>query len=514
MNHRAKPLSNELEQSAQWHGDETAIRELGADRTVTYRELDERANAIGDALHERGVREKDRVAIVLYNTVEFPEVLFACHKRGFIPVAINGRFGADTFTYVFEQLNPAAIVYDAALGDVAEAATDAETNSEMVVVADDLDQTHDADVTVRALREAGSVSSPPRPLVSKDEVSYMFYTSGTTGRPKAVAHSIRSARERTDTAIETSGISSESTSLLLLPLFHGGGLDVTLRPAVATGAELLIGRDIDDEMALDAIEAYDVTDVRSVATQMQRFSIRDDVGERDLSSVEAWRHSGGILTESDARTFRETLTQNIYNAYGSSEGGTNSILRPDDLPIHAGTVGRPTVGDTIRVVEHDTDREASPDDTVDAGELGEVIVESEQSFCGYYEHEGSHGRGPDDWYYTNDLGRVEDGYLRIEGRADDMIISGGELISAAEVEDVLEGRSDVAGCVVVGVPDDEWGERVEAYVEADDDVDATTLEEFCKGASALADYKRPRSYEFVDRIRRNEMGKKNREYYR
>jgi acyl-CoA synthetase (AMP-forming)/AMP-acid ligase II len=508
------PLSRALERSAQWYTDRTALRIIGGG-TLTYGEMNERVNSMANALHDRGIRRGDRVGIACYNTAEFPIALYACHKRGFVPVAINGRLSGEDFGYILTELNAEVVVYDTDLNAVEKGAAAAARPLDLIGVQGER-ESDEPDAWFDDLIAEGSSEKPPRYSKGHDEIAYMFYTSGTTGKPKAVAHSPDSARTRTRTGMETSRVHGGTTCLLLLPLYHGGGLDTTLRPLVMSGAELIMGKDLDDDTVLETIQRHAVTDVRSVPTLTKRLADRDDVESFDLSSVETWRNTGGVLTEEQATQFVETLTPNILNAYGSSESGTNALLGPEDLPEHAGSVGQPTLGDDIRVIEYDPSREVGPDETVPEGEQGEVIVWSEQMFLGYYENEElARKRVREGWYYTHDLGVVEDGFLMITGRTDDHLVSGGELVSAVEVEEALGTHPGVRESVVVGVPDEEWGERVRAYVSPREGANPSVvdLEAHCK-QGGLADYKRPREYEFVDEIAVTDTGKKRREHYR
>jgi acyl-CoA synthetase (AMP-forming)/AMP-acid ligase II len=502
-----------LEESARYRGDEVAIRSVDSGRTTTYGELDAAANSFGNALHDRGVRQGDRVGLVLYNTVEFPVALYGCHKRGFVPVALNYRFAAADFDHVFGETNPSAVVYDAAVADtVAPAAADHDVETQ-VVVGDDGGESFDR------VQSSGSPERPPPLPRDGSDLSYMFYTSGTTGDPKAVAHSVRSGRERMVTSVFANQTHPATVCLLLLPFFHGGGMDSTLRAMVASGAELIITREPSWEGVADRIETHDVTDVRSVPTTLRRMIDNEELDGRDFGTLECWRATGAVLTESLARDAIEQVTPNLYNAYGSSEGGTNVVLRPSDLPEHAGTVGKPLVDNEIRVVEFAPGRDVAPDETVPQGENGEVVVRSPQLFRGYYENErASRDRVRDGWYYTHDVGVITDeGYLVIKGRTDDMILSGGELVSAVEVEAVLEDHDDVVEAIVVGREDDEWGQVVAAYVVPTAGADRSTLADdldaYCRDHPELARYKRPRAYHFEDELAHNETGKKLRAEY-
>jgi len=507
-----------LERQSAWRGDDTAIRVVETGERVTYTDLDDRADRFASALSDAGVRPGDRVPLALFNTVAFPVCLYGCFKLGAVPVALNYRGSRGDHRTVFETVNPQALVYDAAVAESVTAAEDAAGIDaiEICVGSGDGDGNDDA-ASFESVLDRGRPETPTVEPAEMNDIAYMITTSGTTGEPKAVAYTGWSGWARNRTAISASGMSPRTVWLALLPWFHGSGIDTVVRSSIAVGGTVLALRDYSDPtQVLDAVERYDVTHLMSVPTVTERIARVEDVAKRDLSSIECWRHTGEILSERQITLFTERLTPNVFDSYGSSEAGLNTMLRPEDLPGYAGTVGRPTVGTDIRVVELDDDRFVGPEETVPAGKRGEVLVRSDQLFRSYFPPDGTRNeRVHEGWYYTHDVGIVtEEGYLRITGRTDDMIISGGELVAAVEVEESLERHPDVRAAAVVGHPDEKWGQRVTAYVAGAEDLSAAELEEFCKQHDDLADYKRPRAYEFVDGIERNETGKKLRAAYR
>lgn len=503
-----------LEQHATWRPDEPAVYVTQTGETLTYTTLDERVNRVANALADRGLRPGDRVAMSLFNTVEFPLGLYGCFKIGAIPVALNYRLSARDYEHLFDAIRPSAVIYDSTGPDVVMAGIT--TGSPQRIAVGGFDE--GGVEPFEALLD-GSSDRPPRPSVGLDDTSYMITTSGTTGRPKVVAYSGRNGWARNEASIVGSETTPDSVWAALLPWFHGSGVDTAIKAPLTAGAATLTLQDYSDPaVALSAIEEYGVTHVMSVPTLSERFADYEDLDSYDLSSVEVWRHTGEVLTERQARKFTDRLTPNIYNSYGSSEAGLNTILRPSALPEHAGSVGRPSLRTEIRVVEFDSDRPVAPDEQVPLGTGGEVILRTDQLFRGNYPTDQTLvDRVRDGWYYTHDMGVVsEDGYLTITGRTDDMLLSGGELVSAVEVEDVLESHEAVEEAIVVGVPDDEWGERVTAYVQLREGstVTADDLDAFCRDGDVLAGYKRPRAYEFVDELEHSEAGKKLRTAYR
>jgi acyl-CoA synthetase (AMP-forming)/AMP-acid ligase II len=498
-----------LENHADWRPDETALRFADTNEALTFGEFDEQANRFANALHDRGVRSGDRVGLFLFNTREFPIALYGCHKLNAIPVAANTQLAADDLQYIINDMGAQLLIYDHEIDEkLEEAAAGAIGDYTMIGAGFDPDRGR----SFEAVLESGSPQRPPSFEKTPDEPSYMFYTSGTTGDPKGVIHSVKSGRERANSSIIECGISTDSVSLALLPWYHGAGIDITVRATVSVGAEIIVLKRPDVARSLEVIEEQQVTHVTSVPSLTQRFAESDSIESRDLSSVESFVHTGEVLTEKQAKLFREKLTENIYNLYGSSEIGVSTALRPDDLPEHAGTVGRPCKGVEARVVEPGNGTETNPDDEVPVGTEGELILRTDQLFPGYFEnHRATREVVRDGWYYTNDMAVIDgDGYITVTGRVDDMIISGGELISPAEVEDAIETHEEISSAVVVGHSDEEWGERVVAYVATDTDLSEAELDSYLKENGKLADYKRPKEYNFVEEIPRTGAGKKQR----
>lgn len=503
-----------LEENATLRGDEIAIRSVSTGNRMSYEEFDAVINRLASGLLDRGLRTDDRLAIALRNTAEFPITMYACHKLGLVAVPINYRLSSGEVCTIFDDANVSAVIYDETFAEIVEPAAN-ETLQPTMAIPVGSDSKNGP--TYEEIIESGSPNRPPQLDRDPADPSYIIYTSGTTGAPKGVVHTERSARERTLATIVSFDIDPNSVILSQLPFFHGGGLDAAVRSAMTVGAELVVSPDYaDPTLALETIERRGVTHVIGIPTVTRRVIEQGDVGAYDLSSIQCWYHTGEVMLEDRAREFQSELTPNVINSYGSSEAGFITVLRPEVLTEQAGTVGRPTLGTRIRVVDIDQDGRAPPSATVDRGQEGEVIVKSDQMFSTYFQNAAATSSSfQNGWFYTNDLGFVnEDGYLKITGRVDDVIISGGELIAPAEVETVLEQHESVHEAVVVGEPDDEWGERVVAYISTTDAVTSEELDTFCRNEDALAGYKRPRKYEFVSEIEHTESGKKARNSYR
>lgn len=502
-----------LERNVNWRADETALSVVERGENLTYAGFNERVNRVANALRDRGVRPGDRVAMILRNTVEFPVVLYGCHKIGAVAVPLNYMLATDDFAYIFDDMHPSTVVYGAEAAGAVETAADRAVEPPRLIRVGSAPTDGERYSNVV---ESASTADPPEVTVMGGDPSYFLYTSGTTGAPKGVRITVNTATARVKENIASIGLASDSVVLQLSPWFHAGGIDVLVHPLVATGGRIVVTTDWEPESAAGMIDRYGVTHIVTVPTVARGIANLDDLDEYDFSTIECLMCMGSPLSSQLARDLVANVTPNVYNGYGTTESLLDTALRPEDLPEHAGTAGRPTHDKQVRVIEFDPDRDVRPDETAPVGEEGEVIVKGDPVMDGYYgSAEATAEALREGWYYTKDLGVIDgDGYLTVTGRADDMILSGGELVSPIEVEETLEEFEGVEAAVVVGRPDEKWGERVAAFVVADDGVTAGDLEAFCEGHESLADYKRPREYEFVAELERTATGKKQRYKYR
>lgn len=501
-----------LERNVEYRGDNIAIKILDSGEEWSYKEFNRRVNTLANGLQNRDIREGDRVPIILYNTPEYPVAVFACYKIGAIPVPLNYMLTASDFEYIFDDLSPSVVIYDAE--DREQIVPTSETLSRpprRIQVGGNPEEGE----SFEEVMDSSSDDDPPRPPTNPGRICYMLYTSGTTGRPKGVAITQETAHHRIQEAYSAQGfITQKTVGLQLSPFFHAGGMGAMINPTLCAGGTILLASDWGPEMAPETIETHDVTYVVTVPTVAQRIVNLEDVDDYDMSSIEALQCMGAPLSKNLAENIIEKITPNIFNSYGSTETLYDLMLRPDDLPEHAGKTGRPNPDKQVRVIEFDPDTEYSPSDRANVGETGRIITKGEGIMDYYFNnHTETQEVFTDGWYYTSDLGvKDEEGYITVTGRADDMILSGGELVSPVEVEDILEMHDTVETAVVIGVPDEEWGQRVKALVTGDE-ISTNELDSYCKNHDELANYKRPKEYEVISEIERTSTGKKQRFKY-
>jgi acyl-CoA synthetase (AMP-forming)/AMP-acid ligase II len=310
-------------------------------------------------------------------------------------------------------------------------------------------------------------------------------------------------------------LSPVDRTLNMTPWFHRGGLySGGPNPTFYVGAEALPLRQFDPALVLDLVEKHGITFLIGAPTTLQALHDEQLRRPRDLGTLRGIVTMGAPLERAACIRFQQVLTPNIFNGYGSTEGFWNTFLRPYDLPERAGAAGRSCTDDDMAVVKLLPDRLAEPHEHVakDGEEVGEIIVQpGAKSSYTYFNRPGeARAKYYKGWLYIGDLGKWnEDEYVTVVGRKDDMLISGGENIQPVQVEAALNEHPDVADCVVVGLPDEKWGQLVVAYVvPKQPGLTAQEMDRFCKQHPMLASYKRPRLYRFVESLPMTATGKK------
>ena len=320
------------------------------------------------------------------------------------------------------------------------------------------------------------------------EPSLLLYTSGTTGRPKGVPRSHRADRAGALSQALEHGYGSADRTLGVMPLYHTMGIHSLLAMHLVGGCFVPQPR-WDPGRALALIEEQQITSLYLAPTLFHDLVHHADVSHRDLSSVRALGYAGAAMTSTLVRRCLDVFQPSVFvNHYGSTEVYTFTIGR--DQQAKPGCAGRPAVNTRLRLVD---------------GEIA-VHLSSDEAFGGYWNRPEADAKAVrDGWYHTGDTGHLdEDGDLWIDGRVDDMIITGGENVHPLEVEDVLAGHPGVREVAVVGAQDDRLGQRVVAVLVAT--ATEQELEEHCL-ASTLARFKRPREYRFVDSLPKSPSGK-------
>ncbi|MAE96971.1 MAG: acyl-CoA synthetase [Deltaproteobacteria bacterium] len=460
--------------------------------TMTFRELHESTNAIARALREVGVKQGDGVGLFARNHRGFIQAQVALDKLGANTLLLNTGFAPPQLREVCKREGTRVLLYDEEFRAVVEGGA-----SELTRFAT-WAEGEVPETTLEQL-EAGQDRSDLEPPAEPGRVTIL--TSGTTGTPKGARRTM--GRQGLDTLVGLFGrmpLRTGTRNLVVAPTFHSwGGMHMLL--AAQLGATAILHRRFDPEATLASIQEHRPQVLAVVPVMMQRILALGDevIGKYDTSSLEMVCASGSALPGELALRWMNTFGDNIYNLYGSTEVAQASIAMPDELRAAPGTAGRPPRGAVVRILD-DEGKE------VPTGTTGRIFVANAVQFEGYTG--GGNKEIIDGLMSSGDVGHFdEEGRLFVDGRDDDMIISGGENVFPREVEDLLADHDDVMEAAVIGVPDDEFGQRLKAFAVLREGAasDEAALKAHIK--NSLANYKVPREIVFLDALPRNPTGK-------
>jgi acyl-CoA synthetase (AMP-forming)/AMP-acid ligase II len=494
-----------LKKRAQISANSEAFVEFEKGRRFSFTELNARSNRTANALLERGVKPGDRVATLLKNGIEFVESYYAIAKIGAVMVPVNWRLVANEIAYILGDSGASALIFDADFDATVEQLQgngDLAVHSFLRVAQPDtpatLASTEDYDTVTRA-----ASADEPKVGAYDDDLLFIMYTSGTTGHPKGVMHSHRCVLWAEITSMTTSDMRGEDRFLLPMPMFHVGCL-MPVSQLVHRGATGVIMRDIDMGLMFKAIEQEKISITMSVPALLQFMLAAPERQQTDMSSIR-WIATGASPVPVSLLREYEDIGIAIHQAYGLTEScGPGTLLLPEDAEAKVGSCGKPQMHTEAKVVDS-KGNEVEPG----SGEIGELLLQGQHMMLGYWNKpEATAEALKDGWLHTGDLCTVdEDGFISICDRMKDMIISGGENVYPAELENVLAGCPEVTEAAVIGVSSEKWGETPLAIVVAapGSSPSAESLKAYCK--ENLAGYKVPQLYEFVDSLPRNASGK-------
>lgn len=492
----------------------TALIDLDHHRTWSYAELNAAANRFAHALLADGLRPHDVVMYQLMNVPQFAFIYLGCQKIGVINSPINFRLSSGEIAYTIDDSKPQVFVFDLSLKDTVREALKLSHHKPKKVISvgdGECDFAIPYDTYVKDQPDSEPVEKFPQKAFSE---TTRLYTSGTTGRPKGVpVNNINEILTCFDT-ITNLRMTTDDVLLNLSPWFHRGGIHIAgPAPGLYLGATIASMRAFYPKPTLDAIQKYRISVIVGVPTMYKVMLEEQKKHPRDLSSLRALVSMGSPLDKALCIEMQEIFTPNVYNGYGTSETFWNTLLTPEELPEMAGTAGRASFFDEVRVARVYEDRLAEPEDTVamDAQQVGEVIIRTLKSTYDYFQKpEEASKKVYKDWFYTGDLATWDErGFITIVSRKDDMIISGGENIYPVQIEEVIQEHPKVLYCAVVGVPDEVRGQAIVAYVvKKDESLTLEELKKFVASHPMLPPYKRPRYWRFVDALPMTATGKK------
>ena len=474
------------------HPNATAI--IDERGSLTFAELHRRSNALAHALAEMGVGYGDGVGIMCRNHRGFIEATLAAAKLGASSLYLNTMFAGPQLAEVTRRERPKALIYDEEFTGLLSGVDD---DVQRIVGWVDEPAGEPAAPTIDSLIAShpdSDLKPPP------DKPRFVILTSGTTGTPKGAQRSSPDGLFTIASLIDKIPYRSRETIMVAAPLFHSWGF-LHFVISLPTASTLVLRRKFDPEETLRAVEESRADVLAVVPVMVQRILQLPDetLARHDLSSLRITALSGSALPGELALAWMDRFGDTIYNLYGSTEVAFATIATPEDLRAAPGTAGKPPRGTVVRLFDEDG-RE------VPRGEVGRIFVGSEMSFEGYT---GGGGKEAIDGLLSSgDVGHLDEaGRLFIDGRDDDMIVSGGENVFPREVEDLLADHECVVEVAVIGVEDEEFGQRLKAFVVLEETVECTEGDLKAHIKANLAGYKTPREIEFLDELPRNATGK-------
>ncbi|RFC62272.1 long-chain fatty acid--CoA ligase [Fulvimarina endophytica] len=478
--------------------DPNALAICDGDVELTYEEWFGKISALVAGLATLGLKPGDHVLTLLQNRWENASLHWACQLAGLIVTPLNWRAKPDEIDYAIEDAEVRIIVFEDATAEAVARAAKANGLPKL--------KAGEPDAEAQSLTLLMASSSPDAsPRASADDWSLMLYTSGTTSRPKGVPRRHRAERAAAIAHVAQNLYRHGECTLGVMPLYHTMGVRSLLASSVIGGTFVCLRR-FDVKGALDAIARRSVTNLYLVPTLYHDIVHHPDFSKDKVATVTKLGYAGASMTDGLMKKLRSAFEPELFvNHYGSSEVYTFTI--DQNAAAKPGSAGRAGINQRIRVVPLGAENTQV---RVKTGEEGEIVASllGDESFEGYWKRpEASAKALRDGWYFTGDTGFVDaDGDLFVTGRADDMIITGGENVSPVEVESCLSLHPDVVEVAVVGLPDERWGKIVTAFVKRSAPIDEAALDGHCK-TSGLANFRRPRAYVFVDEIPKSPVGK-------
>lgn len=468
---------------------------------LTFTELNERSNQVANMLLSLGLGKGDRVAIMMMNSAEFFEAYFAVAKIGGVVVPLNWRLVADELEFILKDSGSTFLLFG---DEFASLAGDLHSRGNKTDIAHWLHSTKGEAASYaqpyESLRADSAITEPEMGAVD-DDLLYIMYTSGTTGLPKGVVHTHTTTMWALVTILATADIHAGDRYLAALPMFHVGSLTpITLN--VYTGATSVVMREFDPVAAWTLIEKEKITTALLVPAMLNFMIQVPSLDEIDHSSIR-WIQSGASPLPVNLIQQYADKGIDIHQIYGLTEScGPACLITGDDAIAKIGSTGRGFFHTDIRIVTEDGS-DAEPE------EQGEVWVRGKHIMKEYWNRPQATAETitQDGWLRTGDVAMVDvDGYVYIQDRIKDMIISGGENVYPAEIENVLVAHPDIAEVAVIGQPSEKWGESPFAVVvrKSPSLTEAQVLSH-CEGK--LGRFKLPRGAAFIDVIPRNANGK-------
>jgi long-chain acyl-CoA synthetase len=488
-----------LEKRAAETPDKTFLFSESDARSWTYSEFEKAVNRLANYLIEYNITKGDVVSLLMPNSAEYIIAYFACWKIGALAGPINSLLKSEEIAFALKNSEAKMLL----------------CNSQFLPVIDEISgNLPDLDTIIEfddATEVTGKFGEELEPIeIETGDEAIIIYTSGTTGKPKGclLTHGnlIANARQIT----EWLGFDARDRLLTIMPLFHMNAVSVTTMTALYAGASTVVSPKFSASRFWQIVSDYKITSFGSVATMLSMLLAKEDELSKNPKSKiqnpksETLRFAmcGSAPVPAEVlKKFEETFNCLVIEGYGLSESTCRSTFNPPNTNRRAGSCGQP-IGNEMKVFDEN-------DEEVPNGELGEIVLRGENIFKGYFKNDAATEKAfQNGWFHTGDIGyRDDEGFFYIADRKSDMIIRGGENIYPREIDELLFSHPSIQSAAVIGVPDDLYGEEVAAFVVLKDGAKASEedLINFCK--AHLADYKCPKTFQFLEDIPKGPTGK-------
>jgi long-chain acyl-CoA synthetase len=477
------------------------------ERRITWRDLDQRSNQVAQALRAAGVGVQDRVARIDKNGADYFELVFGAAKLNAVTVDVNWRLAPPEMLQIVNDAEAKVLVVgEEFLTHLDKFEAELATVKTIVVVGQ-----HATHQSYEGWLSSAGSTEDPGVTPDADDVCLQLYTSGTTGLPKGVMLTNRNLFSFINEVPAKWGMGPSAISQVVMPLFHIAGSGWAL-VSLTLGCKVILMREVDPVAILKSIGEDRVTHAIYVPAVLQFLLMVPGVDQMDFTSLELIAYGASPITEKVLTQSMAVFGCKFVQVYGLTET-TGAIVQldaedhdPSGRPELLRAAGKPYPWIELRIVEPGAD--GSAEDVPD-GEVGEVWVRGVQIMKGYWNKptETAAAITADGWFRTGDAGYLRDGYLFLHDRVKDMIVTGGENVYPAEVENALMAHPGIADVAVIGVPDEKWGEAVKAIVVKAEGVDVAPDEIIAFARERLGGFKVPKSVDFTEALPRNPSGK-------
>lgn len=484
------------------------------EQRLTFEQLGDRVNRLANALSELGVEAGDRIATMQVNTSAMVETCFAAAKLDAVYLPLNFRVKNDELGFMLTDATPTVLLAGSRYLDMADGLRSDDSSVKIYVSLDDSRENwHDYEGLI-----AGGSPEERFGTADDDDLAVLMFTAGTTGTPKGVMLTHNSFSSYILANVEPPDPDEEEKNLLTVPLYHIAGLQAVMA-AVYGGRTLIIHRQFDPVAWMEAVQSEGADRAMMVPTMLKQLLDNERFSEFDLSSMKVITYGAAPMPlEVIKRAMKNMPGTRFINAFGQTEtASTITMLAPDDHDIpddlpeaeverrmkRLTSIGKPLPDVEVRIVDEEANE-------VPVGESGEIVARGDRLMKGYWgREEATRDTMRGGWLYTGDLGYFdEEGYIFLSGRAKDFIKRAGEMIAPEEVEQTLMSHPAIDDAAVIGIQDDDWGERVRAVCVLKAGVEEppeSEVIEYCR--QRLSSYKKPESIVWTDELPRNPMGK-------